>query len=132
MKYGSKIEIHMNKKDLEFFRKKLEKEKAVLETDLEGIGHKDPKIAGGWETGPSKMETDNADENEVADKLEDYEENISILGQLETQLTHITLALDKIKNGSYGNCEICGEPIERERLSANPSAQTCMKHLTNK
>jgi RNA polymerase-binding protein DksA len=122
----------MNTKDLEFFKKKLEKEKNTLETELKSIGHKDPKVAGGWETGPSKMQTDNADENEVADKLEDFEENIAILGQLETQLKQVNVALDKIKNGSYGMCQICGEPIEQERLLANPSAQTCMKHLTNK
>jgi RNA polymerase-binding transcription factor DksA len=122
----------MNTKDFEFFKKKLEKEKTVLETELKSIGHKDPKIAGGWQTGPSKMETDNADENEVADKLEDYEENISILGQLDTQLAQVSAALAKINNGSYGDCEICKKPIERERLSANPSARTCVEHLTDK
>ena len=66
----------MNIKDLEFFKKKLEKEKIILETELKSIGHKNSKIAGGWETGPSKMDADNADENEVADKLENFEENI--------------------------------------------------------
>lgn len=122
----------MNTKDLEFFRKKLEQEKNVLETELKGIGHKDSKIAGGWETGPSKIDSDSADENEVADKLENFEENVAVLGQLETQLTQVMEALNKIKKGSYGICEIGGEPIERERLLANPSAQTCIKHLTNK
>jgi RNA polymerase-binding transcription factor DksA len=122
----------MNTKDLEFFKKKLEKEKTVLETELKSVGHKDSKMAGGWETNPSKMETDNADEDEVADKLEDFEGNTAILGQLDVQLTRVMAALNKIKNGTYGVCEICGEPIEHERLLANSSARTCIKHLTSK
>ena len=35
-------------------------------------------------------------------------------------------ALQKIKAGAYGVCEISGEPIEVERLAANPAARTTL------
>ena len=35
-------------------------------------------------------------------------------------------ALRKIEEGSYGVCEICGEPIGAERLSAIPWARLCI------
>ncbi|MEK7091498.1 MAG: TraR/DksA C4-type zinc finger protein [Patescibacteria group bacterium] len=39
------------------------------------------------------------------------------------------MALAKIDAGNYGLCEISQEPIELDRLEANPSARTCKKHL---
>jgi len=119
----------MNKKDLEHFGKQLNKEKAVLEMELKTLGHTDSKIAGGWEAGPSKMDVDNADENELADKIEDFEESSAILEQLETQLTSVNTALNKIEEGTYGICSTCNEAIEKDRLEANPSADTCLKHM---
>jgi len=38
-------------------------------------------------------------------------------------------ALEKIKLGTYGICEICGNHIEEERLQANPSARTDKAHM---
>lgn len=35
-------------------------------------------------------------------------------------------ALRKIEEGSYGVCEVCGEPIGAERLSAIPWARLCI------
>ena len=35
-------------------------------------------------------------------------------------------ALRKIEEGSYGVCEVCGEPIGAERLSALPWARLCI------
>jgi DnaK suppressor protein len=119
----------MTKKDSEYFRKKLEKEKQLLEEELKTVGHKNPSVAGGWEASPGNIDADSADENEVADKIEGLEGNNGILEKLDKQLVEVNAALDRITKGTYGMCEISGESIEKERLEANPSAKTCMKHM---
>ena len=35
-------------------------------------------------------------------------------------------ALDRIEGGAYGECENCGEPVERKRLEALPWAAFCL------
>ncbi|MES2471016.1 MAG: TraR/DksA C4-type zinc finger protein [Patescibacteria group bacterium] len=119
----------MNKRDLEYFKKKLEKEKILLEEELKTIGRVNPANPNEWQPGPVNMDIDTADENEVADKFEEYEENNVILEQLETQMKDVQAALAKMESGAYGICEISGEPIEKERLEANPAARTSIKHM---
>lgn len=118
----------MNKKDLEQFKKQLLAEKATLETEISGIGRKDTSNAGGWDATSGNLQIDPADENELADKLEELDDNQGIITNLETQLNDVKAALEKIEKGSYGNCEACGKPIEKERLVANPSARNSLKH----
>ncbi|MDQ2933149.1 MAG: TraR/DksA C4-type zinc finger protein [bacterium] len=118
----------MNKKNLEQFKKKLVEEKKALETELGGIGKRNPSAAGGWEATAGGMEVDSADENEVADKLEEIEDNAGIVSQLEKQLNEVLAALERFEKGTYGLCEVCGEPIEPERLEANPSSRISIKH----
>lgn len=120
----------MNKKDQEHFKAKLEKEKKLLEEELATVGKtSDPKNGAGWEATSSNIEVDSADENELADKMEELEDNEGILQQLEKQLGEVNHALSKIETGSYGICEISGTEIEKERLEANPAARTCMAHM---
>jgi DnaK suppressor protein len=118
----------MNTKEAQVFKKKLLTEKAELEKELASIGEKSPTAKNGWEATTKDMEVDKADENEVADKLEEYEGNTNILGQLDGQLAEVNAALDRIAKGTYGICEKCGQPIEKDRLEANPSARTSIKH----
>ncbi|MFA6295263.1 MAG: TraR/DksA C4-type zinc finger protein [Candidatus Paceibacterota bacterium] len=118
----------MNTKDIQYFKEKLLSEKKELEADLTEVGQKNPSNAQGWEATSTNIEVDTADENEVADKFEEYEGNSGILKQLENQLTEVNSALERITNGTYGNCEVCGKPIERERLEANPSSKISIKH----
>jgi DnaK suppressor protein len=56
------------------------------------------------------------------------EKDFSILEQLESEISDLDSALKKIDEGTYGICEIGGEPIETERLEAIPGARTCIKH----
>ena len=121
----------MNKKDLEYFKKRLMEERTVLENELKTIGHKNPHASGGWEAEAKDMDIDSADDNEVADKMEELEGHSSILVQLEKQLEEVEAAVDRIKNNTYGICEVSKEPIERERLAANPSARTCLAHMNS-
>ncbi len=37
-------------------------------------------------------------------------------------------ALERLTAGSYGICEVCGEPIGAERLAARPIASRCLQH----
>ena len=118
----------MNTRDIEQFKKKLLAEQARLEEELGGIGQKNPQSPGGWEATAGGMEVDAADDNEVADKFEELEENTGIVSKLDSQLAEVKAALERIGKGTYGLCEKCGKPIEKERLEANPSARMSIKH----
>lgn len=119
----------MNTKDIQYFKTKLETEKKLLEGELATVGHKNPKNPMGWEATSGAIDVDSADENELADKMEELEENELILGQLEKQLGEVNAALERIEKGTYGICEVDGGKIEKERLEASPSAKTCKKHM---
>jgi len=115
--------------DKEYFRKKLEEEKKLLENELSQVGRKNPDNLSDWEATPSDKDSSQADENITADKIEGYEENLAIVDTLETRYQEIENALEKIKDDTYGFCQICKEEIDSERLEANPSAKTCRKHM---
>ena len=118
----------MNAKDLKHFEEILLAEKAELESDLADIAKKDTRNRGGWEATAGDMDIDSADENEVADKFEEIEENAGITDKLEDQLIEVKAALDRIKAGTFGLCQKCGKPIEKGRLEANPSSKISIKH----
>jgi DnaK suppressor protein len=52
----------------------------------------------------------------------------SQLAEVESrELANIERALVRIKSGSYGDCEICGERIPLARLNALPYATSCIE-----
>lgn len=111
------------------FKDELEKELATLIGELKTIGRINPSNPNDWEAVPQNSSIDSADENEVADKIEEYEENSAILKQLETRFNEVKKALKKIEDGTFGKCEVCNKDIEEKRLEANPAATTCMEHM---
>lgn len=115
--------------DHEHFKKKLEAENKLVEAELEKVGRRNPDNKADWEAIPEARDISQADENTVADGIEDYETNIAIVNTLETRYKDIKNSLEKIKGGTYGMCQVCGEEIDAERLEANPSATTCRKHM---
>jgi DnaK suppressor protein len=58
----------------------------------------------------------------------------AILVQQRKELTEIELALDKIKAGTYGICEMCEEPIGLPRLEVKNFARFCIacREITEK
>lgn len=45
-------------------------------------------------------------------------------------LSEVDAALQRIEKGSFGLCETCGEPIEHDRLLADPLVRYCLGDLT--
>lgn len=119
----------MKTTDLEYFKNKLTRERELLEEEMKSVGRNSSTNPKEWEATVDDSEIDTADENEVADKLEELEEHQGILKQLSKQATEVDAALKKIEDKTFGTCETCGEAIEKERLEANTSARTCIKHM---
>lgn len=113
------------------FKEKLEAEKKLLEDGLRSVGRVNPNNPKDWEVTPSPIDVSSADKTEVAEQMEEFEERGAVEVELENKLGSITRALDKIKNNTYGVCEVGNEPIEIARLEANPAAITCIKHLNS-
>lgn len=66
-------------------------------------------------------------EDEVAD-LEQHVVNEATKNNLTEEKKDISEALQNIKEGDYGICEVCGTKIPEERLKANPTARRCVEH----
>lgn len=61
---------------------------------------------------------------ETAIALTDESPNLTQL------LQEVDAALARMERGSYGLCEVCHDPVETERLIADPLVRFCIDHLT--
>jgi DnaK suppressor protein len=48
--------------------------------------------------------------------------------RLDTKLRDVERALEKLDEGTYGVCDVCGSTIAAERLEAIPWAVRCIDH----
>ena len=56
----------------------------------------------------------------------DQELTLSLLGSDKDALDQIETAIERIEDGSYGQCETCGGKIPKSRLEAIPYAALCV------
>ena len=106
----------MNKEDLEKYESALLNLESRLEKDLSEIP--DVPDFGDSAADPTGEE---ADEAVAAD------ESIGIKDEIRVRLDDVRFALDKIKQGTYGICEKCDGPIEKEILEIVPESRLCKK-----
>jgi RNA polymerase-binding transcription factor DksA len=64
----------------------------------------------------------------VAAEAIDRQDHVSILDQVESELSDVEHALRRLDDGTYGECEVCGQAIGPERLAATPAARRCGEH----
>ena len=64
-------------------------------------------------------------EEEATETLE-LEKRLALEKRTREQLADIEHALDKFEKGTYGFCDICGQPIDPARLEALPQASLCL------
>jgi phosphoserine phosphatase RsbU/P len=50
---------------------------------------------------------------------------------LSLLLDQVDAALSRLDNGTFGLCEVCRDPIERDRLLADPLVRFCLDDLTS-
>lgn len=109
-------------------KEKLEKERDMLLEELRGMGKLNTDT-GEWEATPEAQDFPESDQNDMADRFEDFESKSSMIKTLEPRLNNILKAIKGLNRDSFGKCEVCKKDIEMSRLEANPAARTCKKHL---
>jgi RNA polymerase-binding transcription factor DksA len=50
----------------------------------------------------------------------------ALLSRARERVAELDLALERLRQGTYGVCERCGRPIPVERLEIRPAARTCV------
>ena len=113
------------KKDLQFFEKMLLDMRSEIVSDLEHLegdslrkSHKDSSgDLSGYSFHMADVATDNFD----------TEVNLGLASNTQKILNEIDAALKRIKDGTYGVCELYGELIPFERLKVMPYARYCIK-----
>jgi DnaK suppressor protein len=106
----------MKKKDLDQLKKVLEEEKRRILRHLEDLS----------DTSVADIDTPSGDSVDLA-ALEINQNSLVKVGKRElNHLKKIDAALQKMEDGTYGECESCGEQIAVARLLARPVAQLCI------
>lgn len=70
-------------------------------------------------------------DNHPADEgteLYEREKDIALEEHTKLELKNINHALAKMEDGTYGQCEVCGQDIPAERLEALPTTTYCKEH----
>ena len=106
----------LTKVDLEEFQNKLLDRRVQIEKNLRGTaleldGMRDLELNDEGDYAAASAET-------IVDS--------AILVQQRKELNEIELALDKIKQETFGICEMCEEPIGRARLEVKNFARYCI------
>ena len=106
--------------NLDKVRARLEIERKRLLTELDGLQTNVETAEDRREGSPFGKR-----EEEATESFE-LEKRVALEKQVRANLAEIEHALDKFKKGTYGLCDICGQPIPPERLEAMPHANLCL------
>lgn len=108
--------------DLSVFRERLEVERERLEHARETVNHRGSlaEETGDLAIGAEDHLADSATETFMRELDDGLGENAEHL------LAEIDAALQRIDQGTFGICVVCGGPIGEERLDAVPYATLCI------
>lgn len=114
----------MNKRKLAAFTKLLQQEKSVLEKQYHDLEEGNLLSSQSDFSGEMPFEEDYAASGTTTFERE---RDLSLSENVKDLLKKVNEALDRIENGTYGICEMCGQSIPEERLKALPYANLCIK-----
>jgi RNA polymerase-binding transcription factor DksA len=64
---------------------------------------------------------------DVGSETFERDKDLSIIYNVQAELSEVDRALRRVKDRTYGRCEACGRPIGAARLEARPSARFCLE-----
>jgi DnaK suppressor protein len=115
----------MKKAEMKVYKEQLLALRARLRGDVSRMADAALKKTGAQANGDlSRMPIHMAD---IGSENFEQEFTLSLMENDEHTLGAIEAALERIAEGAFGNCEECGGPITKTRLSAIPYTPLCIK-----
>lgn len=115
----------MDKERLEHFKNKLyeemERTNGIIKRLQEDMG-----LGESIRDNTSELSSYDNHPADLGSETFEIEKNRALKANEVTHLKMVQDALNKIENGNYGICEICGREIDEERLEAVPYATLCI------
>jgi DnaK suppressor protein len=109
----------VNERDLAGARATLEREREELRAQLGAItsAPRDPVAA------PSFGKRVGDGTSQAVERIA----QVDVARRLDAKLADVQRAIEKLDEGTYGRCDVCGEAIAPERLAAIASAVRCVR-----
>jgi DnaK suppressor protein len=114
--------MKLKKEDLEYFQGILQKQ---LDELVRGAGRTVDDMT------EIETKTSFPDPTDRASMESDRNFELRIRDRERKLISKIRKALEKIEDGTFGFCEVCGEPIEFKRLEARPVTTHCIECKTS-
>jgi RNA polymerase-binding transcription factor DksA len=105
------------------YRERLLEARGRLTNAVDFLEHENPGSLGDELGEPTGLDNHLGD---TATATYDRELDQGLEEGAQQTLRDIDHALQKIEDGTYGTCEVCGKPIAPERLAAIPWARLCI------
>lgn len=108
----------LNAKDLESYKELLMQLRGEMSGDIKSLE------ADAFSTDGDRLSVDNP--ADIGSESFAQEFSLELLQRDEATLVEIDEALERMRQGTFGLCEACEEPIPKVRLSAMPQTRFCV------
>lgn len=120
----------MNEKKIKHFQELLLKDKADVLDTIDRMNDNEPN-----ESMAEYFDELSLYDNHPADlgtEMFMMEQNMNLKDVQKLRLREIEISLDKIKDGTFGICDTCGDSINEDRLEVMPEAKICIECANDK
>ena len=105
----------MDKKKLEKYKKKLFEDRMDLLAELQRVTSSEK----------NKDRSESKDPVDLAEASCSADYSLAWTEKINRRIREIDESIERIKDGSYGICHLCGEDIPEGRLEVRPKAKYC-------
>ena len=116
--------------NLDAARRRLTEERTRLEGIRDAFLSGQNGTAGEW-SGTAELSLVDQHPADIGTETFERDKDMSILYNVEAELSDIERALRRLDDGVYGRCEACGRPIGAARLQARPMTRFCIEDQAN-
>lgn len=98
----------------------------VLQAEADDLRNEIEEASTAYDRGLFDNDPGPGDEADAGTVTFEREHNLSIAANSRDLLAQVERAVDRLEAGTYGICEVCGQPIGKERLKAFPKVTLCV------